>query len=138
MSFKIQGDMCETAAIFYYTSKGYVVSKPITHSSYYDVLVDTGDKILRVECKSSSYVGANGNYVVSLVTSGGNQTVCREIKRINKDKTDIVFIMDGNNDLYEFQAHRLHGHKTVTVNKSLGQYVGNIFKPVDSLELFAS
>ncbi len=126
LSSKLQGDSSESAAIFYYTMKGYVVSKPISHSSRYDIIVDDGKSISRVECKSSRCKGNQKSYQVSLVTNGGNQSGNRQVKRICGEKTDIVFIMDGDGNVYEIPASEVSGRKTVNVNNEIPWYRGNM------------
>lgn len=123
---RCQGDTSESAAVLYYTMKGFVVSKPLSHSPRYDIIVDDGETIFRVECKSSRCKGSGISYQVSLVTSGGNRSSVKEVKRICSEKTDIVFIMDGDGNVYEVPAIELSGRKCVNVNQGSPWFKGNI------------
>ena len=88
---KTQGDLAENVAILYFTSIGYLVSKPVTHSSYYDIIVDNGEKLLKVEVKSSKYEKSNNSYEITLKTSGGNRKSNYISKLPNDVNTDYLF-----------------------------------------------
>ena len=49
-----KGDIAVTHAIAYFTIKGYDVSLPLTESSSYDLIVDTGSVLRRVQVRYSS------------------------------------------------------------------------------------
>lgn len=49
-----KGDIAVTRAIFSFTKKGYDVSLPITESAAYDIVVDDGKKLYRVQVRYSS------------------------------------------------------------------------------------
>jgi len=48
------------------TKKGFTVSMPILDSSIYDCLVDTGDKIFKVQIKSSQKTPINNENTVNI------------------------------------------------------------------------
>jgi hypothetical protein len=49
-----KGDIATTRAIATFTAAGWDVSIPITESAAYDLIVDTGEGLARVQCKFSS------------------------------------------------------------------------------------
>jgi PD-(D/E)XK endonuclease len=49
-----KGDIATTRAIATFTAMGYDVSIPITESAAYDLVVDDGAALQRVQCKFSS------------------------------------------------------------------------------------
>jgi hypothetical protein len=49
-----KGDIATTRAIASFTAAGWDVSIPVTESAAYDLVVDTGDALVRVQCKFSS------------------------------------------------------------------------------------
>jgi len=128
---KAQGDNCEAFAVFYYASLGYTVSKPLNHSSYYDLIVDIDGVLKKVECKSSRYKDNEVSYQVCLVTSGGNQSWNKIAKRIDSAKVDEIFILDGDGNYYIFPSKDLHNRKAVNVNNKHKYFIGckeNIIK----------
>ena len=68
MSNQLQGDIAEILAMSYFIKQGHLCSKPISHSSYYDFIVDIDGVLYKVETKSSSFKKPSGNYEFSLVT----------------------------------------------------------------------
>lgn len=64
---KSQGDVAELKFAAYFASKGYFVSKPLTDNAPYDLIVDTGEQLLKVQVKSRTEV--DGKIAVQLFTS---------------------------------------------------------------------
>ena len=54
-NFKQQGNIGMAYAIAYYTKLGYVVSIPLTDSQDYDLIIDTGIKLLKVQVKTTDF-----------------------------------------------------------------------------------
>ena len=122
---KEQGDTCEAFAIFYYTSLGCIVSKPLTQSPYYDLIVDTDGVLKKVECKSSRFKNNPKSYTVALGTTGGNQSWNKVVKKIDAKKVDEIFILDGDGNYYIYNSKDLDGRRTVNVNNTLKSFMGN-------------
>ncbi len=126
LNSRLQGDLAESIAIQYYTSKGFVVSRPTNHSPYYDLIVDDGQSLIKVEVKSSSYKAPSGGFQIALRTSGGNQSGSYEHKRIDQTKTDIVFIVTSDLCMYSYYSSDLHMRNSVTVNPNLSSFIGQM------------
>lgn len=76
LSDQIQkGISTELLCINYFINKGYLVSIPYGNIGRYDLLVDSGEKIFKIQCKSSRK-NDNGSYAVNTsntsMKSGGN------------------------------------------------------------------
>lgn len=113
----------EIHAMSYFTKNGYLVSKPIINSTYYDFIVDDGSVLKKVEVKSSTFKAPSGNYTVSLRTNGGNRSQDTEKKRIDENKCDYVFIYTDDGSEYLFESSILHGKNSITVNKDMKEYI---------------
>lgn len=48
---KLKGDIAVAAVILDLTKKGYIISEPMSENAPYDLICDTGDKLLRVQVK---------------------------------------------------------------------------------------
>lgn len=70
MSFAQQGNAGVGQAIAYYTSQGYTVSIPLNDTQKYDLIVDDGESLRRVQVKTTTHVKPSGFYGVTLKTSG--------------------------------------------------------------------
>lgn len=73
-----KGDIATTQAIATFTAWGWDVSLPVTESAAYDLILDTGHELARLQCKFSStrQVGVRsihsnaGGYVVKKTAPG--------------------------------------------------------------------
>ena len=99
-------------AIAFYSAQGYAVFVPVSDISRYDLIVDTGEELLRVEVKTTR----QSNNDVGLRTLGGNQSWNGEVKRISSSDCDVVFIVNLNTGTErEFLAKDLEGRSSVRV-----------------------
>jgi hypothetical protein len=62
MTRKQRGEMAEAAFLARAAALGLLVSKPWGESSRYDLIVDNGRRLLRVQVKSSHRAGKDGAY----------------------------------------------------------------------------
>jgi hypothetical protein len=122
MNRKQQGDIGVGQAVAHYMSLGYVVCFPMTDSARYDLVVDDGNSLLRIQVKTSKYKKPSGSYEVKLATSGGNQSWSGVVKKISKDECDKVFVYTLDGDKYEFPAEFLDNKGSVTLDKNKDEY----------------
>jgi hypothetical protein len=107
-----QGAIGIGRAIAYYSSKGYAVFTPVAGISRYDLIVDTGKKLLRVEVKTTTHARSQ----INLRTMGGNQSWNGTIKCISENDCDMVFAVNLTSGTeIEFPASQLAGKTAVTV-----------------------
>lgn len=95
LSEQIQkGISTELRSLLYFTNKGYLCSIPYGNVGRYDLLVDTGKKIVRIQCKSA-HKNDNGSYTVN--TSNTAMKANGNVRKFyTKDEIDfiITFIED--------------------------------------------
>ena len=48
---KLKGDIAVAAVILNLTKKGYIVSEPMSENAPYDLICDTGNKLLKIQVK---------------------------------------------------------------------------------------
>lgn len=121
MNSKQQGDVGVAMAIAYYTKEGFGVSVPLTDNLRYDLIVDDGGKLLRVQVKSTRFQ-RNNRYVVQLATSGGNQSWSKESKRISALESDEVFIYAFSGEMWKIPTIMLDGFSASNLGPSKDQY----------------
>ena len=114
-----QGDIGEMAAMFYYAKQGHEVFYPMTESSRADLIVVKDNKMVRVQCKTSTVKKPKGSYVVQLTTGGGNQSWNRVRKKLSVDE---VFIWCDNDSIWVFPIEELEGMSTVCVGFEKAKY----------------
>ena len=78
MNNRIQrGNVAELLVASEISKLGYVVCFPVSHNSHYDLVVDTGSKMIRVQIKRSYKVNSHGKNVSCVEGrrfSGGNSS----------------------------------------------------------------
>jgi Holliday junction resolvase-like predicted endonuclease len=87
-----QGDLGELSAMEWLGSQGYGVAFPIGHSPDYDLIVDDGDALRRVQVKTSSQYG-DGRWRIAVCTRGGNQSWNGLVKRFSAARCDYLFVL---------------------------------------------
>ena len=92
---KMQGNVGVARAVYEYTKRGYTVLAPLSDSDKYDLVVDDGSSLLKVQVKTSRCVARSGGYSVNLKTSGGNTKV-NTIKRRGLNDYDLLFVLTEN------------------------------------------
>jgi len=104
-----KGDMATTRAIATFTAMGFDVSIPVTESAAYDLVVDDGARLQRVQCKFSSGRDVDLRRIHS--NSGGYV-----VKRVLENAYDWLYVLrpDGSEYLVK---ECLSGRRAVTVTK---------------------
>lgn len=82
-----KGDIATTQAIATFTKHGFDVAVPITESAPYDLVVDFGGKLMKVQCK---YLGAaNGSVGLRRIHSNSQGYV---VKRYDEQAFDFMYV----------------------------------------------
>jgi hypothetical protein len=97
---KEQGNIGVARAIYEYMKRGYTVLAPISDSDKYDLVVDDGVRLLKVQvkttrCKIKDYSGRKVErvgYQVNLSTKGGNTKV-NTIRFRQVNDYDVLFVL---------------------------------------------
>ena len=125
MDKKQQGNIGEAFAIYFYTKLGYTVSKPLSENTPYDLVIDEGSGLLRVQVKTSTYQRyPNSGYTIQLRTSGGNQSGQGKTSYIDPNLVDIVFILCGDGNYYIVPAEVCSNKANIIVSPDSIYYVG--------------
>lgn len=106
------GSLGVANAIAYYTNLEYAVFIPVSDVSRYDLIVDTGTFLKRVEVKTVM----SDRGTVDLRTLGKNTTPGVTEKRISTEDCDEVFCYNAISKNFKiFSSSELAGRATVTV-----------------------
>lgn len=122
-----QGDLGEISAIEWLTKKGAVVAIPFGHSPDFDLLAQVGDRLLRIQVKTSTQElrTPNGHlrFPVSLVTCGGNQSWKGVAKIFDRSKVDYLFALTSAGRRWFIRASDLDGKRAVQLGgKKYSEY----------------
>ena len=109
-----QGDAGELSAMTWLSLAGAVVCKPLFESPDYDLIADFGDRIDRVQVKTSTCWVKN-RFVVALCTRGGNQSWNGIVKRLDASRCDRLFVHVGDGRRWYIPATALGGGSAIVL-----------------------
>ena len=94
-----KGDIATSRAIATFTAMGYDVSIPLTESAAYDLVVDDGRELVRVQCK---YANESRRQVdLRRIHSNSSGYV---VKRTLEGSYDWLYVLDGSGSEYLIRA----------------------------------
>ena len=91
-----QGDLGELSAMEWLATQGAHVYVPVGHSPDVDLIADFGDRLLRVEVKTSVSQRRPGRWSVLISTRGGNQSWTGVVKYFDPARCDYLFVHVGD------------------------------------------
>lgn len=113
-------------AIAYYSKLGWTISIPVTDSQDYDLIVDTGTKLLKVQVKTTSQISDHGIYIVSLKTCGGNKSGYT-IKTFENNQSDLLFVLTSHGDCYSIPRDAITSKSTISLGEKVLMYKVSLF-----------
>ena len=115
MGSKRQGLVGIGAAIAYFTSQGNLVNMPLNDSQDYDMIVDDGASLKKVQVKTTRYRSkSNGcRYNVCLKSSGGTKGAV--YGRVGEGNSDLLFIHTEAGDNYLMPVEYVRNHRSQLV-----------------------
>lgn len=87
---------------------GAMVAKPLVEHSDYDLIADFGERLLRVQVKTSTCFRRN-RYDVALCTRGGNRSWNGIVKRLDPSRCDALFVHVGDGRRWFIPASEIGG-----------------------------
>lgn len=121
---KKQGDVGMAAAIFWATREGYTPSVPLTDSQDYDLILDTGDSIDRVQVRTTRALSENGTFEVNLRVLGGNRSNTGCKKTPADMGYDSLFVLTAAGDAYYIPKVALANRRAyLTLGPSMKEYL---------------
>lgn len=112
-----QGNLGLGVAIAYYTSKCIPVSIPLNGTQSYDLVIDDGNTLKRVQIKTTKFKSQRGDYMVQLRNTGGSSGKS-VIRLFDNKKSDILFVVTRDGDKYEIPTSLIKTKTTINLNKN--------------------
>lgn len=112
---KDQGSIGEARAVYEYTRMGFVVSKPIKDCDY-DLLVDDGNSIKRVQVKTTTHKKSGTTYSCNLRVQGGNQSFAT-VKKRKMDDWDLLFVLAEDGRCWSIPANEFTAQNALCLNE---------------------
>src|SRR3954449_8424902 len=95
ISPRLQGDIGELSAMSWLARRGAKVFLPLGHSPDVDLVADFGDRLARVQVKTST-VFRDNRFEVTLATRGGNRSWNGVVKHFCPTQCDDLFVHAGD------------------------------------------
>lgn len=95
---RIQGNAGLGIAIAYFSRIGLSVAIPLTDTQRYDLIIDDGDRLQRVQVKTTTMKQGHG-YLVHLRTVGGNKSQVN-VRPFHPSDYDWLFVVCGDATAY--------------------------------------
>ena len=117
---KEKGNSGLVAAIGYYGMLGYTISIPLNDTQDYDLIVDNGEKLLKVQVKATSQRSPQGYTTVNLQSCGG--TVGTVYKTVKETNIDILFVLTELQEMYEIPIDAITASKSLNLGPERQEY----------------
>ena len=112
---KRQGDLGEADAIAVLTRLGGEVCAPLFSAPDYDLVVDFGDGLQRVQVKTSTHSNDVGVFAVGLCTSGGNQSWNGVTRMFDRSRCDLLYALVADGRRWLIPATAVDGRRQIHV-----------------------
>lgn len=121
MNTKEKGDLSVVKCIAYFVENGYEVLLPIGDRKKYDLVVDDGKTLQKVQCKYSAAKQESGSFEIHLAVCGGNSG--RVLYKYQEEDFDILFIYTSDKDMYSIPMSNIGPNRaTITVGKKYCEF----------------
>ena len=121
MSKVTQGSAGLGAAIGYFCGIGVVVSLPLVDNQDYDLIIDEGGLLKKVQVKTTGVKAPSGNYEVQLKSVRSNKSV-NTIKYFDSSKVDYLFILCDDSSKYLIPSSEVKVVGSLTLTQERVKY----------------
>ncbi len=111
---KRQGNAGEFSAMVWLHQTGAIVFRPLFEHPDYDLIADFGDRLLRVQVKTSTCWRDN-RWATTLATRGGNQSWSGLVKRLDATRCDCLFVHAGDGRRWFIPISALGGQSLIVL-----------------------
>jgi hypothetical protein len=116
-----QGLLGLTDAIQWFGQRGWSISMPLIDSQPYDLVADDGERLYRVQVKTTTRRTRYGIFVVQLCTRGGNQSF-HTSKTFDPLSCDLLFALTDDRDRYLVPASMITSRTTLSLGDRMAAY----------------
>jgi hypothetical protein len=117
-----QGDVGLAAAIAWFAENHYRVSIPLTDSQDYDLVVDDGDRLYKVQVRTTYRLEYESIYKVNLVVSGGNRSGTGKVKYFDPGCVDLLFVLTDAGDRFLIPCDEITTRKSINLGANYQKY----------------
>lgn len=108
-------------AIHWFIVNGYCVSIPVNDSQPYDLVVDGGERLERVQVKTTTCRSPAGRFIVQLETRGGNQSF-NSGKKFDPAAADLLYVLTDDSERYVIPTKAIAARSGLTLGPRLHDF----------------
>jgi hypothetical protein len=116
-----QGLLGLTDAIGWFGAHGWSVSLPLIDSQAYDLVVDDGVTLSRVQVKTTTRRARNGTFVVQLCTRGGNRSF-HTTKHFDPATCELLYVLTDAQERYLIPTGEVHARSSLTLGPRMRHF----------------
>jgi hypothetical protein len=116
-----QGLIGLTDAIAWFGANGYGVLLPLIDAQPYDLVVDGGEGLQRVQVKTTTVRSPYGVFVVSISTNGGNQSFHTR-KPFDRSEADLLYVLTDDGTRYLIPTVIISSRNTLNLGERVAGY----------------
>lgn len=117
-----QGDVGMGVAIGWFSSQGWTVCVPLTDSQSYDLVIDFGEGLKKVQIKTTKSVSEYNKYQLTLKTCGGNRSGVGKTKLFDNKKVDFLFALTEKGDMYLIPSVKINSGHSISLGSKWDKY----------------
>jgi hypothetical protein len=116
-----QGLIGFTDAVAWFGGRGWSVSVPLIDSQPYDLVVDDGTQLHRVQVKTTTCRSPYGTFIVSLATRGGNQSF-HTSKDFDPAASDLLYVLTDDRERYVIPTSTIRSRTSLHLGPKLARF----------------
>jgi hypothetical protein len=116
-----QGLIGLTDAIAWFGAQGSGVNLPLIDSQPYDLIVDDGERLLRVQVKTTTHRSPHGVFVVRLETRGGNRSF-HTGKPFDAGACDLLYVLTDVTERYLIPTSAFTARTSLNLGRRMQRY----------------
>ena len=116
-----QGLLGLTDAIQWFGANGYSISLPLIDAQPYDLIVDDGTHLQRVQVKTTTQRSDRGHFIVQLCTRGGNQSF-QTTKPFDPAACDLLYVLTDDGQRFCIPVGAFTARTGLTLNDRFWPY----------------
>ena len=120
---KKQGDVGMGVAIGWFSANGYTVCVPLTDSQDYDLVIDNGNKLCKVQVKTTRFCVREGIYQANLKVCGGNRSGTGKTKLFQSSFVDFLFIVTQAGIKYLIPSGEVLATSAIVLGSKWNKYI---------------
>ena len=107
--------MGELSAMEWLASQGATIAVPVFHSPDWDLIAELGDRLLRIQVKTSTCRNKRGRWEVAIATRGGNQSWTGLVKYFDSARCEFLFVHVGDGRRWYIPSRALECRSALTL-----------------------